>query len=110
MREEKNRHKGLFQALKAFSVLGGVGIYLVVTDMLARRRAGIGGWLSDGALRQGPVTFLQLVPVALVVAGSATNCRGNNGGGGKAITAAIAVSCTSAGGTIDAPQKFLGTP
>ena len=30
MREEKNRHKGLFQALKAFSVLGGVGIYLVV--------------------------------------------------------------------------------
>lgn len=48
-------------------VLAGVGIYLVVTDMLARRRAGIGGWLSDGALRQGPVTFLQLVPVALVV-------------------------------------------
>ena len=49
--------------------------------------------------------------VALVVTGSAANCRGNNAkAGGKALTAAIAVSCTTGGGTIDAPQKFLGTP
>lgn len=48
-------------------VLAGVGIYLVVTDLLARRRAGIGAWATDGILRQAPVTFLQLVPVALVV-------------------------------------------
>ncbi len=46
--------------------LAGVGIYLVVTDMLARRRAGIDGWVTDGMLRQGPVAFLQLVPIALL--------------------------------------------
>ncbi|ERL04967.1 AtpZ/AtpI family protein [Mitsuokella sp. oral taxon 131] len=28
--EEKTKHEGLLQAVKAFSVLGGVGIYLVV--------------------------------------------------------------------------------
>lgn len=48
-------------------VLAGVGIYLVVTDLLARRRAGIGAWATDGVLRQGPVTFVLLVPIAFVV-------------------------------------------
>jgi dolichyl-phosphate-mannose-protein mannosyltransferase len=48
-------------------VLAGVGIYLVVTDALARRRAGVGFWPTDAAFRQGPVTFLLFVPVALVV-------------------------------------------
>ena len=44
--------------------LAGLGIYLVVTDALARRRAGVVFWPTDAAFRQGPVTFLLLVPVA----------------------------------------------
>ncbi len=48
-------------------VVAGIGIYLVVSDALARRRAGVGFWPTDAVLRQGPVTFLQLVPAALVV-------------------------------------------
>ncbi|WP_227531033.1 dolichyl-phosphate-mannose--protein mannosyltransferase [Microbacterium tenebrionis] len=44
--------------------LAGFGIYLVVTDALARRRAGIAFWPMDAAARQGPVTFLLLVPAA----------------------------------------------
>ncbi|HWM16140.1 MAG TPA: phospholipid carrier-dependent glycosyltransferase, partial [Microbacterium sp.] len=48
-------------------VIGGVGIYLVVTDALARRRAGVGFWPTDAAFRQGPVTFLLFVPIAFVV-------------------------------------------
>ncbi|QKJ21119.1 phospholipid carrier-dependent glycosyltransferase [Microbacterium hominis] len=47
-------------------VLAGVGVYLVVTDALARRRAGVLLWPTD-ALRQGAVSFLLLVPVALLV-------------------------------------------
>ena len=46
-------------------VLAGVGIYLVVSDALERRRAGITGWAQAALLRQAPVSFLQLVPVAL---------------------------------------------
>lgn len=44
--------------------LAGLGIYLVVTDALARRRAGVVFWPADAAFRQGPVTFLLLVPIA----------------------------------------------
>ncbi|WP_307785442.1 dolichyl-phosphate-mannose--protein mannosyltransferase [Microbacterium hibisci] len=47
-------------------VLAGLGIYLVVTDALARRRAGVLFWPTD-AVRQGAVTFVLFVPVALVV-------------------------------------------
>jgi hypothetical protein len=47
--------------------LAGLGIYLVVTDALARRRAGVRLWPTDAALRQGPVTFVLFVPIALVV-------------------------------------------
>lgn len=47
-------------------VLAGLGIYLVVTDALARRRAGVPLWPTD-ALRQGLVTFLLFVPVAVLV-------------------------------------------
>lgn len=47
--------------------LAALGLYLVVTDALARRRAGVALWPSDAALRQGPVSFLLLVPIALVV-------------------------------------------
>ncbi|MCR2762358.1 phospholipid carrier-dependent glycosyltransferase [Microbacterium sp. zg.B48] len=48
-------------------VIAGLGIYLVVTDALARRRAGVGFWPTDAALRQGPATFVMFVPIALVV-------------------------------------------
>ena len=47
--------------------IAGLGIYLVVTDALARRRAGIGLWPTDAAFRQGPVTFALFVPVAVLV-------------------------------------------
>lgn len=48
-------------------VLAATGIYLVVSDALWRRRAGVDFWPTDAAFRQGPVTFLLLVPVAAVV-------------------------------------------
>jgi dolichyl-phosphate-mannose-protein mannosyltransferase len=47
--------------------IAGLGIYLVVTDALARRRAGIGFWPTDAAFRQGPATFVLFVPVAVLV-------------------------------------------
>ena len=47
--------------------IAGLGIYLVVTDALARRRAGVGLWPADAAFRQGVATFVLFVPVALVV-------------------------------------------
>jgi len=46
--------------------LAAFGLYLVVTDALARRRAGLAFWASGAILKQGPVTFLLLVPIALV--------------------------------------------
>ena len=45
--------------------LAAFGIYLVVVDALARRRAGVPFWLTGAVLKQGPVTFLLLVPVAV---------------------------------------------
>ena len=48
-------------------VLVGLGIYVVVTDALARRRAGVAFWPTDAALRQGPVSFVLLVPIAFLV-------------------------------------------
>lgn len=47
-------------------VLAAIGIYLVVTDALERRRLGITMW-PLGAVRQGVAAFVLLVPVALVV-------------------------------------------
>lgn len=47
-------------------VLAAIGIYLVVTDALERHRLGIAFWPLD-ALRQGVVSFLLLVPVAVAV-------------------------------------------
>ncbi|WP_309065735.1 dolichyl-phosphate-mannose--protein mannosyltransferase [Microbacterium sp.] len=43
-----------------------VGLYTVVTDALARRRAGVVLWPTDAALRQGPASFLLLVGPALL--------------------------------------------
>jgi len=44
--------------------------------------------------------------------GTATGCRGSTSGTGSvyAIEAAIAVACTAQSGTINASQRFLGTP
>lgn len=48
-------------------VLAALGIFVVVADALARRRAGFWQWPADAVIRQGPVSFLLLVPVAAVV-------------------------------------------
>lgn len=47
-------------------VLAALGVYLVVTDALARRRAGVLVWPTD-SLRQAGATFVLFVPVAFVV-------------------------------------------
>jgi dolichyl-phosphate-mannose-protein mannosyltransferase len=46
--------------------LAAYGVYLVVVDALLRRRAGVPFWGSGAVLKQGPVTFLLVVPIALV--------------------------------------------
>ncbi|KJL28867.1 dolichyl-phosphate-mannose--protein mannosyltransferase [Microbacterium oxydans] len=46
-------------------VLAAFGLYVVVTDALARRRRGVILWPSDAAFRQGPISFLLLVFPAL---------------------------------------------
>ncbi|GGE83982.1 phospholipid carrier-dependent glycosyltransferase [Mycetocola zhadangensis] len=50
-----------------FYFLAGFGLYLIVVDALARRRLGLDAWFSAAVLKQGPATFLLLVPVSLVV-------------------------------------------
>jgi dolichyl-phosphate-mannose--protein O-mannosyl transferase len=47
--------------------LAAFAVYALGTEVLARRRAGIAGWAGGTVLRQGPVTFLLTVPVALAV-------------------------------------------
>jgi len=47
--------------------LAGFALYSLLTDALARRRAGITFWISGTILRQGPATFLVTVPLALAV-------------------------------------------
>ncbi len=46
--------------------LAALGVYVVVTDMMLRRRLRVAMWPFDG-LRQGVVAFLYLVPIAFVV-------------------------------------------
>ncbi|WP_460802257.1 dolichyl-phosphate-mannose--protein mannosyltransferase [Microbacterium sp. GXF6406] len=45
-------------------VLAGFGLYVVITDALARRRAGVAYWPMDAVARQGVVSFLLMVPAA----------------------------------------------
>ncbi|TFC83232.1 phospholipid carrier-dependent glycosyltransferase [Cryobacterium cheniae] len=45
--------------------LAAFGVYVVVVDALARRRAGLPFWLSAAVLKQAPATFLLIVPVAV---------------------------------------------
>lgn len=47
--------------------LAAYGLYVVVTDALARRRAGVILWPTAAAFRQGPVSFVLLVFPALGV-------------------------------------------
>ncbi|MFG6504298.1 dolichyl-phosphate-mannose--protein mannosyltransferase [Microbacterium sp. P05] len=47
--------------------LAAFGIWVVVTDALARRRAGVRLWPAAAAFRQGIASFLLLVPAALLV-------------------------------------------
>lgn len=44
----------------------GLGIYIVVDDALARRRAGVQYWPMDAVARQGAISALLVVPVAVV--------------------------------------------
>ncbi|WP_437585101.1 dolichyl-phosphate-mannose--protein mannosyltransferase [Paramicrobacterium sp. CJ85] len=46
--------------------LAAFGLYLVAVDAFARRRAGVPFWASAAILKQGPATFLLLVPVAVL--------------------------------------------
>lgn len=48
-------------------VAAALGIYVVVTDALARRQAGIVFWPTDAAFRQGVVAFVLFIPIAVVV-------------------------------------------
>jgi dolichyl-phosphate-mannose-protein mannosyltransferase len=46
--------------------LAAFALYAVVSDALARRRAGFSGWLPATIVRQAPLTFVTMVPPALV--------------------------------------------
>ncbi|MCT9820627.1 phospholipid carrier-dependent glycosyltransferase [Microbacterium sp. W1N] len=64
-------------------VLAALGLYLVVTDALARRRGGVWYWPMD-AVRQGLASFVLLVPVALLVyLGSWAGWLASDGGYGR---------------------------
>lgn len=47
--------------------VAGFGLYLVLVDLLERRRQGVSGWFAGGILKQAPLTFVNLVPAAVVV-------------------------------------------
>jgi dolichyl-phosphate-mannose--protein O-mannosyl transferase len=65
-------------------VIAALGIYLVVTDALARRRAGVRIWPADAAFRQGAATFVLFVPIALVIyLGSWISWLTSDGGYGR---------------------------
>ena len=44
--------------------LAAFGVYVVVVDALARRRAGVPFWMSAAILKQAPANFLLMVPIA----------------------------------------------
>ena len=46
--------------------LVGFAIYSLVSDLLARRKAGLTRWAAGTILKQGPATFLIMVPLAAV--------------------------------------------
>lgn len=50
-----------------FYFLAFFAVYTVVVDAVARRRAGLAFYLSGATLKQGPATFVLMVPIAFVV-------------------------------------------
>lgn len=86
------RRPWLLAAALAFGLASGVkwsglyflavfALYALLSDLWMRRRARIGFWLSGGLLRQGPVTFLLTIPLALgVYVASWTGWFVSNGG------------------------------
>ena len=48
-------------------LIAAFGLYVVVSEALARRAAGQKNWLAIGFIKQGSFTFLNLVPVAVLV-------------------------------------------
>lgn len=68
--------------------LAAFGLYVVVSDALARRRAGAPSWFVDAVLRQGPVSFVLLVPVAVATyVASWTGWLVTSGGWGRDVSA-----------------------
>jgi dolichyl-phosphate-mannose-protein mannosyltransferase len=57
---------GLDSAVKWNGIyfLAGLAVYTVAVDVFARRDAGITGWIHGTILKQGPTTFLLMVPIA----------------------------------------------
>ena len=47
--------------------LAAFGLYVVISESLLRKRAGDENWLANGIFKQGPITFLNFVPVSLLV-------------------------------------------
>jgi dolichyl-phosphate-mannose--protein O-mannosyl transferase len=45
--------------------LAGFAVYTLVVDAVARRAAGIPFWLTGTIFKQGPVTFLLMIPIAI---------------------------------------------
>ena len=43
------------------------GLYVVLSEALARRAAGQEKWLSNGLFKQGSLTFINMVPVSILV-------------------------------------------
>ncbi|MHB1171758.1 MAG: dolichyl-phosphate-mannose--protein mannosyltransferase [Lacisediminihabitans sp.] len=60
---------GLTSAVKwsGLYFLAAFAVYTLLVDALARRRAGIAFWASGTIFKQGPVSFLLTVPIALTV-------------------------------------------
>jgi dolichyl-phosphate-mannose--protein O-mannosyl transferase len=59
---------GLTSSVKWSGVyfLVGLALYSVVSDLLARRKAGVTHWAAGTILRQGPISFVLTVPIAAV--------------------------------------------
>lgn len=59
---------GLCSAVKWSGIyfLAAFALYVVGTDLLLRRRAGVRFWAWAGLLKQAPVVFVSMVPTALV--------------------------------------------
>ncbi|MEJ3403689.1 phospholipid carrier-dependent glycosyltransferase [Rathayibacter sp. YIM 133350] len=59
---------GLMAATKwsGIYMLAAFGVYSIAVDAFARRRAGVSFWASSAILKQGPINFVLLVPIAVI--------------------------------------------